>query len=110
MDVTLVIKIPEEVYKAYMHDRSLREFSEDQKSIAENYLIHGLLHGIQLPKGHGTLKDADEFLKITNNYKSGLERLNVDPLVKRGIETIEKFIKEMSPIIEADNAESGDNE
>lgn len=52
-DIELVIKIPEEVYRAYKMDSSLSLLNADQKSIAESYLINGLINSTPLPKGHG---------------------------------------------------------
>lgn len=93
----IVIKIDDERYK-------------DIQRIAEVQLDRGrfqtaeqvIANGIPLPKRHGNLIDENELLEITKSYKSELGRLKVDPFVKSGIETVERFIKEMSPIIEAD--------
>ena len=65
-------------------------------------LTEAFLKGTPLSKGHGNLIDENELLETTKSYKSELGRLKVDPFVKSGIETVERFIKEMSPIIEAD--------
>jgi len=93
----IVIKIDDERYK-------------DIQRIAEVQLDRGrfqtaeqvIANGTPLSKGHGNLIDENELLEITKSYKSELGRLKVDPFVKSGIETVERFIKEMSPIIEAD--------
>ena len=55
--------IPEEVYRAYKMDFSLSMLNADQKSIAESYLINGLINSVPLPKGHGDLIDRKELLK-----------------------------------------------
>lgn len=83
------------------------EISEDtffdlKKKQNRTEVDNAVLNGTPLPKGHGELKDANELLKMTKSYKSELGRLKADPFVKCGIETVERFIKEMSTIIEAD--------
>ena len=62
-DIELVIKIPEEVYKAYKMSSTLCMLNTDQKNIAKNYLINAILNGTPLPKGHGRLVDADALEK-----------------------------------------------
>jgi len=91
----IVIKIPEELYKQITVEKLY--FLED----GEN-LCTAVENGTPLSKGHGNLIDENELLEITKSYKSELGRLKVDPFVKSGIETVERFIKEMPPIIEAD--------
>lgn len=61
-----------------------------------------VLNGTPLPKGHGRLIDENEVLKMTKSYKSELGRLKADPFVKSGIEQVENFIRDLSPIIDAD--------
>ena len=90
-NIELVIKIPEEVYKAYKMDSSLCTLNADQKAIANSYLINGLINGILLPKGHGDLIDRKELLKQpmnTANYPTNY--VNIAP-----------------PIIKADTEERG---
>ena len=44
-DIELVIKLPEEVYRAYEMDATLSFINEDQKNIAKWHLINALLTG-----------------------------------------------------------------
>lgn len=96
----LVIKILEDYYEA------IKKIPVMQ-STADMLIIR---NGTPLPKGHGDLIDENEVLKTTKSYKSELGRLKADPFVKMGIETVENFIRDLSPIIEADKAESEDKE
>lgn len=51
----LIIDIPEEVkHKVYAYGLSLSPSDKEQ-------LIHAIMNGIPLPKGHGRLIDADAF-------------------------------------------------
>lgn len=101
--IELVIKIPEEIYKL---SQILDVKYEDTVQIP----LEVIANGTPLPKGHGDLIDENEVLKTTKSYKSELGRLKADPFVKMGIETVENFIRDLSPIIEADKAESEDKE
>ena len=58
-NIELVIKIPEEVYKASKMNSTLCMLD----AIAKNYLIKGLINGTPLPKGHGRLIDEREVYK-----------------------------------------------
>lgn len=51
----IVIDIPEE---AYAHLLQTQKFPEGFD------IMHRLIHGTPLPKGHGDLKDADEVMKV----------------------------------------------
>ena len=54
----IVIDIPEEVkHKVYAYGLSLCPSDKEQ-------LIHAIINGIPLPKGHGRLKDVDHYIKI----------------------------------------------
>lgn len=44
-DIQMVIKLPEEVYRAYEMDPNLSFLNADQKNIAKWYLINALLTG-----------------------------------------------------------------
>lgn len=81
-DIELVIKIPEEDYD-YLYVR--KEVDGEELSY-HDYLI---FKGIQLPKGHGKLIDADTLIYLAETC----------------IETTDAFIglvQDMPPIIEAD--------
>ena len=96
----IVIDIPEEVYRAYKMDVTLGCLNEDQRGYAKWYLIHGLVNGIPLPKGHGRLIDTDELLDTFWTYcKQG----------DFGYHQAEDLIKSALTIIEADN-QKGANE
>ena len=47
----IVIKIPDEIYKKYMDDRT---------HVTD--VLHAVRHGTPLPEGHGRLKDIDAFI------------------------------------------------
>jgi len=54
----LIIDIPEEIkYKVYNYGLSLCPSDKDQ-------LIHAIVNGTPLPKGHGRLKDENYLLSI----------------------------------------------
>ena len=97
-DIDLVIRIPEEVYKAYKRDSALCTLNADQKSIAKSYLINGLINGTVLPKGHGRLKDTDAICK---DIISALGIRDENYLLEAE-EAIYKRIKNAPTIIEAD--------
>lgn len=92
----LIINIPEEDYER------LKEYKKAPFRSLTSRAYEVIANGTPLPKGHGRLIDENELLKMTNSYKSELGRLKADPVVKCGVETIERFIKEMPIIIEAD--------
>ncbi len=101
-DIELVIKIPEEAYQLLKN--------EGVDWLGAEHILNAVANGTPLPKGHGDLKDTDELLKMTKNYKSELGRLKADPFVKCGIETVESFIREMPTIIEADKEQTNKND
>lgn len=97
----IVIDIPEERYK------DIQRIAEVQLNRRTPTVEQIVANGTPIPKNHGRLIDADELLNMTKNYKSELGRLlKTDPLVKRGVETVENFIEELQIIIE----ESGEEE
>ena len=95
-DIELVISIP----KNY-------DLSKIQNgSIASKIILNAVKNGIQLPKGHGNLIDYYDAVELINN-KADEENNNFT------INDIEKFgalLREVNPIIEADNIESEDKE
>ncbi len=60
-DIELVIKIPENIRLALINNVPM---STDQWSICDAYIMHAIINGTPLPKGHGRLKDADHYLKM----------------------------------------------
>ncbi len=93
----ILIRLEDELYEQCKNTK----LTEENEGF-DFHIIKSVANGIVLPKGHGRLIDENELLKMTESYKSELGRLKADPFVKCGIETVESFIKEMSPIIEAD--------
>ena len=90
----IVIDIPEEVVKAIQNGKDYR------------YDIHtAIAQGTPLPKGHGDLKDMDNLKYVFD--------LTIEQPIYSG-KDIERAIKSMQTIIEADaesegkNADSGD--
>lgn len=59
----IVIDIPENVYK-YLKQEWVK-VPEDDSVI--NQIMHGILHGTVLPKGHGALIDEHNLLDKWNN-------------------------------------------
>lgn len=66
-NIELVIKIPEEVYKASKMNSTLCTLD----AIAKNYLIKGLINGTPLPKGHGRLIDIDDIEPMSYTVDGG---------------------------------------
>ncbi len=68
-DIELVIKIPKEIRLALINNVPM---STDQWSICDAYIMHAIINGTPLPKGHGRLIDADElyedFIDGTEGY------------------------------------------
>ena len=97
VDIELVVKIPEDVYKDIMiHNREMREGGKSA------YYFEGLIqNGILIPKGHGDLKDMGNL-----QYVFDLTREN--PIYSG--KDIERAIKSMRSIIESDKIERGEDE
>lgn len=57
-DIELVIKIPEEIRLALINNIQL---SPEQKSISDSYIIHAIVNGTPLPKGHGRIVDIGQY-------------------------------------------------
>ena len=68
MTMELVIKIPEESYKATCNGCMLPPHVEN--------VVQGIKNGIPLPKGHGDLIDRSELLTVTD-YDGENERTYV---------------------------------
>ena len=68
-DVDVIIRLPEEVYKAYKMNSTLCMLNADQRAIAKSYLVNGLIDGILLSKGHGRIADMDEAIKCIQEVK-----------------------------------------
>ena len=90
-DIELVIKIPEEVYKAYKMNPTLCMLNADQENIAKSYLINGLTNGTPLPKEHGDLIDVNIANDIARETKTDEDA-----------RIIKKFLNTLKPIIEVD--------
>jgi len=91
-DIELVIKIPEEIYKA---SQILDVKYEDTIQIP----LKVIANGTPLPK-HGRLIDAGEFVDVLNNAQ--IEGLNT----YKGIGRAKELLIDAPTIIEADKAES----
>ena len=92
-DIELVIKIPEEMYKAI--GNGANGFS--------NYLHIATRLGTPLPKGHGDLKDVSKFV-YDCDYDGCDKICYCDNCIFHIIK--ERSIKEAPTIIEADKTES----
>ena len=100
-DIELVIKIPEEVkHKVYAYGLSLCPSDKEQ-------LIHAIMNGTPLPKGHGRLGDLDIlFNKAIKHRKTYMEAELGDSGYCRGkLHAYELYVEEVEnadTIIEAD--------
>ncbi len=77
----ILIKIPDEIYKKYMDDRT---------HVTD--VLHAVRHGTVLPKGHQDLIDRIEVIKSLFDYVNGKK-------------TIGQCIDDVQAIIEADKGE-----
>lgn len=89
-DIELVIKIPEVSYKATCGGSML---PSDVKNV-----VNAIKNGKQLPKVHGNLKDM-------GNLKYVFDLTRDDPIYSG--KDIERAIKSMTTIIEADTESEG---
>ena len=87
----IVIKMPEQLACEGFE----RLFTEDEKDI----LIKAIGNGTPLPKGHGRLIDAGEYINILNNAQ--IEGLNT----YKGLGRAKELLIDASTIIEADRSE-----
>lgn len=82
-DIELVIKVPEECYKQIQkHMFSIAydaiKTKEEKRQVEEKFnVVLAIKNGTPLPKGHGTLKDADELYNI---FKEKCDAYNIDNL------------------------------
>lgn len=103
----LVIDIPEEIYKA---SKIIDVQYEDVVQIP----LEVIANGTPIPKGHGRLKDENEIIKAIEDRVEFLR--NNDAIFRRLRKDIDilgcipKIRYEVSTIIEADNAESEEEE
>lgn len=106
-DIELVIKIPEDAYKATCNGCMLPPDVEN--------VVHGIKNGTLLPKGHGRLIDADKCIKQAWNdfykHEEEWEKKDQDYVgVKRfydqnGFECCLKTIGESPTVIESEDTE-----
>lgn len=99
--VELVIKIPEEVYKA---SQILDVKHEDTIQIP----LEVIANGTPLPKGHGRLIDADVFekrLMRAREYYIGEKADNFDLRFAAGLKSACERLVDSPTIIEADKTE-----
>ena len=95
-NTTLVIKIPTELYSLIQNKL---DFNGDLKKQDIKTLMLAIDNGIQLPKGHGQLKDADAMInKLCTHEASEL-------FGSTTCAEILDFINDEKPIIEADRSE-----
>lgn len=96
--IEVVIRISEEDFKIMKHniavDNPLCPLSEDK-------MVSIVANGVPLPKGHGDLKDMENF--------SCMFDLTIEDPIYSGKE-IEQAVNSMKAIIPADTEESGDKE
>lgn len=98
-DIDLVIKIPEEAYRLLKN--------EGVDWLGAEHILNAVANGIPLPKGHGRLKDVDKFLEKVQKdreHEIYMHSWTADMVLKR----LDSWYA--STIIEADRAESEDQE
>ena len=94
-DIELVIKLPEELYKAYKgRPPMLGDAGMDM-------IAQSIAQGTPLPKGHGRLKDTDAICKDIISALS----ISDEKYLLESEKAVYKRIKNASTIIEADKAE-----
>lgn len=94
----IVIDIPEEVY-SYI-DSECKELGDGHDSII-NHLIHGVLHGTVLPKGHGRLIEETDRLKMEMRSFERYTGIEEAPY-----EYASELLNKVPTIIEADKGEA----
>jgi len=83
----LIIDIPEEVYRAYKMDSSLSLLNADQKSIAEGYLINGLINGTPLEK----IRDEIKKERKVEHIPEDVEKWDYIRALDRTLSIIDKY-------------------
>lgn len=95
----IVIKIPDKVYESVIEEGfSVRNARE---------LIHAMVNGKVLPKGHGELKDTSEILAKTHAMQKDLESNNdriwaINKPKYKALAYANRFIIDAPTLVEAD--------
>jgi len=89
-DIELVIKIPEEIRNALVHNVRL---SLENQSILDSYVKQAIINSTPLPKGHGDLKDI-------GNLKYVFDLTRNDPIYSG--KDVERAVKSMKTIVPED--------
>lgn len=99
--VEIVIRLPKETLKSILDNNNCGIINGD--------MYKAIYEGIVLPKGHGDLKDADEFDETLKDgeIKARKQRKYI---LETAINTIRGNLKKADTIIEADKEESEDLE
>ena len=93
--IELVIKIPEDSYKATCSGSML---PPDVKNV-----INAIRNGTLLPKGHGSLKDADALGTSIENRYADMELDGYDPLaLGTYADMVDDLVETAPTIIDAD--------
>ena len=101
-DIELVIKIPEEIYKA---SQIIDVKYEDVIQIP----LEVIANGVPLPKRHGRLIDADEIIRLTNEIEE-IESEEVEDREDRLYYLFLKTVLKDAPTItEAERSENNGN-
>lgn len=104
----IVIDIQEEVYKSIQDN--------DYCGISNADMYNAMKNGIPLPKGHGNLIQREEAETIFRNAKMALYKQSRTEQIKdfqtreSMLLNAEQFVHLIKPIIEADKAESEEEE
>lgn len=72
VNVELVIKVPEDLYEAYKGRPPMLG------DVGMDMIAQAIANGIQLPKGHGRLIDADELTKSILCKTFGLRSVDIE--------------------------------
>jgi len=95
----IVIDIDEEDYKIMQHNVAV---NNPLCSLSEKEMVTKIADGIPLPKGHGRLIDADEFLKDNEAYTGWILNSSDWGGENAYKDALEDLVNEAPTIIEAD--------
>lgn len=90
----LVIDIPEDEYE-YIKENGFNGYSYQR-----NLIVEAISSGIPLPKGHGDLKDANNF--FNDELDAKLAECKVEQNIFKDIVRVKDIIKYAPTVIEAD--------
>lgn len=105
-DVELIVKIPEDLCTKIYSDAEIMIYGgmRSGKTLLAT-LLRAIRNGVLLPKGHGDLIDADEFLKENKDYTGWILCSDAWGGENAYKDTLEDLINDAPTIIEADRSE-----